>query len=290
MDVSAKVDATASASNNELLDTFHMVFSRKNLNDIDESTGLGLNNSLNYSLKTCLLLEDDKWLLGILDIDNLKNINDKIGYKDANIKIITLGRIIKEFCDEKPLKTKGFRYNNIENNKADMFAILIRYSKKISNIERRLKTLMNKINNILNITISIGLSKMNINDNNSFNFQEWINKSIKFMLNVQNSGGNDIYSDIYGDISDDNNDLTITTNTNGNNSESNKDSDLERDEISYKLGNEVLFESKGKEIAMKEDPNWILALIDADNMGLYFFILFVLFIVFERLCNWNFCK
>ena len=94
----------------------------------------------------------------------------------------------------KPLKTKGFRYKNDENNEneendnntnnintADISAILIRYSEKLSNVERILKNLMSKISNVLNITISIGLSKINENDK-YFNFEKWINKSIDFML------------------------------------------------------------------------------------------------------------
>ena len=230
-------------------------------------------------MRTCIFLKDNKWLLGILDIDNLKNINDTIGYNNANKKIITLGRIIKEFCDEKPLKTKGFKFNNKYNNnnnintissinnKADMFAILLRYSKKVENVERRLKNLMNEIENILNITISIGLSKMDIN-NDEFTFNKWINKSLNFMLNVKNNenGGNDIFSDIYNNnIQFNNNHTTITTNNNDKNTEN----DSKLNELSYELGSEESFKLKGKEISRKEDSNWILVLIDADNIGMF---------------------
>ena len=78
-----------------------------------------------------------KWLLAVLDLDGLKSMNEELGYEKADFKIQSVGRLIKQFCDEKPSKTKGFR--NTTGGKGDSFAILIRYAKKIENIERRIK-------------------------------------------------------------------------------------------------------------------------------------------------------
>ena len=112
-------------------------------------TGLLLCDALFYSLRACLLLQDKKWLLALCDIDNLKNLNDELGHNDADFVIESIGRLIKRFVDKKPSKTKGFRFdsnNDIIRGKGDLFAILIRYSVKIDNAQRRLETLMKQTN------------------------------------------------------------------------------------------------------------------------------------------------
>ena len=105
----------------------------------------------------------------MLDLDNLKSINEKLGYDKANFKIQTVGRLIKQFCDEKPTKTKGFR--NTTGGKGDSFAILIRYCEKIATIERRIKGLLSDIESLTHETVSVGLVKMKTNET----FKEWCN-------------------------------------------------------------------------------------------------------------------
>ena len=85
-----------------LLTMFNSLFNynKNNINngtevsDIDKDTGLFLSNSLNYSLRTCLCLRDNKWVLCMLDIDNLKLVNNNLGINGANFKIGEIGRII----------------------------------------------------------------------------------------------------------------------------------------------------------------------------------------------------
>lgn len=185
--------ATSKEKDNELLNDFNSLFKRKNLNDICESTQLRLTSSLNYSLKTCLFLEDQKWVLAIIDIDNLKVINEETNYSDANFVIETIGRAIKTFCDEKLFKTKGFKYQI--HGKGDMFAVLLRYSKKIENVESRINRLKEKIDNVSKVTVSIGMATIDIQENG----QEWINRAVKYMMKAKNENfGNSIVSDIRG--------------------------------------------------------------------------------------------
>ena len=85
--------ATAAVTN-EQLELFNTLFDA-NQSDIDKSTGLPLTQSLNYSLRTCLLLRDSNWILSMLNIDNLKSLNENndIGYKGADIIITQVGKI-----------------------------------------------------------------------------------------------------------------------------------------------------------------------------------------------------
>ena len=115
-------------SNEQLLSLFNKLFNGSNISDIDKLTGLPLSTSLNYSLKTCLQLNDQNWVLCMLNIDNFSKINHKLGYEGANQIIRMISNIIKEFCLNKPHSLKSFR--NKENGKGDLFAILM-HSKKI---------------------------------------------------------------------------------------------------------------------------------------------------------------
>ena len=100
-----------------------------NGDDVCKSTGLLLSTSLNYALTKHLMLQDTAWVLAVMDIDNLKVINEQIGYADANLKIDNIGRVIASFCDEDPTRTQGFRVD--EQGKGDRFAVLIKYTRSM---------------------------------------------------------------------------------------------------------------------------------------------------------------
>ena len=134
---------------------FSGFFDMNKINDRCHGTGLGLSDSLKYSLRTCLVLNDNKWLLAAIDIDNLKDINKNAWYSDANIRI---GTVIRNFCDENPMQTKGFRNSSI-TGKNDSFAVLIRYNTKLENAQSTIETLIKRINNVTNQTISVGVAK-----------------------------------------------------------------------------------------------------------------------------------
>ena len=206
-------------------------------------------DSFLYSLKTCLLLDDEKWLLATLDVDNLKAINLKHGYDGANDIINKIGIIIYNFCNEMGMKRKGFR-NQYIDGKGDMFSILIRYSKKIENAERAINNLMQQINDETNETVTVGLTKMKSNDTEI----SWIERSIELMKRAKNEqDGNGIYSDIYEIIDDDQSDVK----------------EMENNITKSGLKDESSLEVKGNEIVSNEDGNWILSIIDADNAGMY---------------------
>ena len=246
----------------ELISTFDSVFSVTTLNDKCLETGLRLAASLNYSLKTCLILKDNKWVVAVMDIDNLKHINDTTGYGAANIIIENVGTVIREFCQEKPMKTKGFRNSSIPQND-DMFAVLIRYSKKIENVETRINTLISRIFHVTNQTVSVGLAKMRTDKTNE-NETKWMQRAISLMKIVKNEkGGNGLETDIYENA------IIINEEKEESNKKNNNSKHKHR--IKHALGSQTELEEKGKEIAMLEDENWSMAIIDADNMRMYIF-------------------
>ena len=243
----------------QLLSEFNSLL-KQNQSQECSRTGLLLCDALFYCLRACLLLQDKKWLFALCDIDNLKGINDKLGYNDADFVIETIGRIIKQFVDKKPSKTKGFRFdsnNDIIRGKGDLFGILI-YAMKNENAERRLKLLMKQINNITNKTITIGVSTMQKNDN----IKDWINRSLKCLEYIKTNsemGGNEMYCN-YSDKNETKTDENESKNaaTTGNKSLST--------EMEGILKTKQEFLVKGNEIADLEDNNWTLGLLDCDNM------------------------
>ena len=67
--------ATTTNKQNVLFSTFNNLFDVQtmvNNGDKGDRGGLYGSRSLNYSLKTCLFLKDSKWVLCMLDINNLK--------------------------------------------------------------------------------------------------------------------------------------------------------------------------------------------------------------------------
>ena len=173
--------------------------------DIDNETKLYSTKALNYSLNTSLSLNDDKWVLIMLNINNLKQLNKDLGYESTNMKIKFLGTIIYDFCERNPFRFRGFRYN--KDGKGDIFAILIYCKKQLSFAETQIKLLNKKINNELGgITVSIGIAKMIKTDT----FKKWIKRCLNNITNaklIKNSNNEYIYSDI--NINLNNNNINI---------------------------------------------------------------------------------
>ena len=176
------------------LEMYDNLFGSRTNNDIDQATGLKQTTSLNYQLQTFLYLQDDRWLLAMIDIDGLADINEKLGYSRANKKINEIGTIINQFCGKLKSTLKGFKCNNLVKGKGDLFAVLIHcdhYSTtKINNktdknknrssmglglelSEKYMKKLMKRIKLSTNETVSIGIAKMNKWDT----FEEWKQRS-----------------------------------------------------------------------------------------------------------------
>ena len=238
-----------------------------------EITGLYMTGSLHYYLKKYLLLEDDSWLLAMIDIDKLKDINENIGYNNANTKIKFVGEIVKAFCDEKPNKTIGFKYKGDKetSGKGDMFAVLVKYSKKIENAQRKIESLMKRINDVINETICVGLAKMRRNEN----YKMWIKRAVIYLKYTKDKNGKgSLCSDING--IDDELEAQLKAQLAGVMNED-EEMRLQANEAAnevkigkkYQLGNKKEFDRVGLEIAQKEDENWLLLLFDCDNLGAF---------------------
>ena len=61
--------------------------SAANATKICAKTGLRFDSSLNHSLQTFLHLCDIYWVLAVMTIDNINEMNDKLGHLNVENKI-----------------------------------------------------------------------------------------------------------------------------------------------------------------------------------------------------------
>ena len=188
--VDLEMDIETTDLSDGLLDMFNTLYNQKTANhDIDETTGLPSVASLVYSLQTCIVLQDAKWVLAMCDINNLTDINDKIGYSGANHKIEEIGKIISKFVSQKPFEMKAFR--NSSNGKGALFAIVIYCDEKFEIGELYMKRLKDKIFDYSNETVSIGMTRINKYDN----VNDWIDRANNCLIQVKKNNGNNVLFD-----------------------------------------------------------------------------------------------
>ena len=256
-------DAKVTAKNNdEVLVLFNSLFNRNNINnpgDIDSGTGLPLSNSLIYSLQACILLQDRKWVLAFCDIDNLRELNDDLGYSGANHKIEDIGKIIKKFVSQKPFELKAFR--NKINGKGDSFAILIYCSKKIEFCKRFMSRLRKQIYQLSNAKVSIGMTNINKFDKN---YTTWINRANDALSNVKQKGGNDV---LFNQVDFNLKPLTQKEEQEEEDKEKKTKNGNRSEKKELELGRKEDFDAKMNEIASNDDNNWVISLLDCDNLG-----------------------
>ena len=214
---------------------------------IDALTGLPLTSQFYYALKLCILLQDDKWVLAMLNIDNLKKLNESFGYQKANLKIAMIGKMIADFCDNNPYRLKGFRNN--DDGKGDLFGVLLYCQKDTSFAQRNMQRLIKKMFDKTNVTVSVGITAMKKSKN--FTFIQWRQNTLNCIKIAKQNGGNQVYVDTTIDKS------KIS------------DNDKHSGGNGGALSSEALFNSKTKEIANNQNTNWILAIIDGDNVGAF---------------------
>ena len=259
----------STSDDKELLAIFNTLFNRNNVNnpsDTDDGTGLPLGNSLIYSMQTCIFLKDKKWVLATLDIDDLREINDNIGYSGANHKIEEIGKIISKFVSQKPFEMKAFR--NVTNGKGDLFAILLYCSKKIEFSERYMNVLKTKIFNYSNQTVSIGMATVNKYDT----FHDWMDRATNCLKKVTSNGGNGVLFDntpFETEIKKKNTGDETNDKKEDEKTVDEKKTDGDKDGTSVELADKDAFDKKMSEIASKDNDNWIIALLDCDDMGDY---------------------
>ena len=101
---------------------------------------------LKEKLQSLLLLRNELWVLAMINIDGLKQMNAKLGYHSTNDKILHTGQIMDKYCKQMEHRMILFKHNEI--SKGDIFAILFDCKKKKRNEtkeRKKIKILMKKI-------------------------------------------------------------------------------------------------------------------------------------------------
>ena len=248
-------------------------------NKICEKTGLQLIPSLNYSLHTFLHLNDSYWVLAMIAIDGLDEMNEKYGKQDAKTrKLHQIGKVVKDFCANDPRKLKGFKCNDLIDNKTgggddgepqkDLFAILMYCHPKLNRSEKYVSKLLKKIKLLTDETVSVGIAKMNQWET----FEEWKQRGLKNVKNATNIAATIETNDTTGDgtfYSDINvkyvNPILIQVD------DQDEKTQEDKEQVVNRMGNKEDFEKKMKEIANKEDYEWIGVIMEIDHFDSFVF-------------------
>ena len=100
-------------NNQRRLELYNSIFGQGR-DRICDKTGLRLTQSFNYSLQTFLYQCDNNWVLAMIEIDGLNDINTKFEYQIENRKVYQVGTVIKNFCENDPRKLKGFKCDFVD--------------------------------------------------------------------------------------------------------------------------------------------------------------------------------
>ena len=262
---------------NQRLQLYNSLFGESK-SKLCKETGLPLTQSLNYSLYTFLHLNDSNWILAMISIDQFDNIKAKLGDSNANRKIIQVGTVIKNFCENDPRKLKGFRINinnNNNNTSADnvrditddddnsnLFSILMYCYPKLDLSNKYILKLMAKIKQQTDQTVSIGIAKMNEWET----FEQWKQRAIKNLIKVQNGTATTVIENNGAFCSD----IDVKY-INPKQYANDQVDDKKEQEATKTFGTKEEFDGKMKEIANNEDYNWIAAIMEIDNLETFLF-------------------
>ena len=151
------------------------------IDENDKETGLQSESSLMKSLSSSLQMENDDWVLCLIEIDSDGDTNGDNTRKQV-------GTIIKKYVSIDPSGRKGYR---LFDSKYNRFGIFMNCS-KLGEISIRMKTLMNHIKNNCATTVFVGIAKMDLtNDCHS-----WKKRAIDNLNVAKSSGRDSMYSDI----------------------------------------------------------------------------------------------
>ena len=267
------VQSSRNVVDNDVTVISGMNFSNK---DRDKETGLLGTKAFETFVKTILLQKSGLWVLSMLNIDDLKHWNDNFTHNMGDIKIAQCGSIIKDFCEQMPQRMKAFKHNKNKQGKGDIFAILFDCESKNKNKNQKRKGIGNReekkediykfardkmfvlIEDIFEQTqvkVSVGMIPFEINKIKTM--ESWILACLNNIKIAKKNGGKQFYFSKF-----DNNSvkkLVISKN------DSKEDEKMEEKE-ECKLGDQAAFKSKIQEICGEEDTDWVLALIDCDNV------------------------
>lgn len=259
-----------SANHNKSISKERLDIYNGNETGIDKNTGLLTSQSLNRSLYQYLQLNDNNWVLAMLDVDGLASINEKLGYDGANHKITEIGRVIAAFCQKNPQKLKGYKCSEVVTGKGDLFGVLMKCNQgKLKHSELYIKKLMKKITTLTGETVSVGIAKMKEWET----YNQWKLRAYKNIAKVKETGkgSDDYYSDI--DVKFVKKAIAKQESKENINSSDEKTKEFEKKTIKKKrrLGTKKEFEEKIQEIANKEDKDWVVAVMDIDDLGEFLF-------------------
>ena len=254
----ANTTQTLQPKPNERLELYNSLFGQGR-NKICQNTGLPLVSSLNYSLQTFLYTCDLHWVLAMIEIDELENITNKLGHYRAKRKMIQVGTVIKNFCENDSRRLKGFKCNDSSDDESSVFAVLMYCYPKLLKSEKYMAKLMKKIKQQTNETVSVGIAKMNKWET----FEQWKERSVNNIENARNGKNTQtqnenvvdaFYSDIHVQYVNPTKHMAVE--------------DEKKQQRQAKLGGRKEFDKKMQEIANNEDYQWMIAIMEIDDFDL----------------------
>ena len=230
-------------------DLFDANYKRNTEDDLNSK--LFTVNAINYLLKSCVCVRDDKWVVAMIDISNLKQLNTESPQQDARLTVKGLEGIVYNFCQRQPFKFKGFRCVvnvNDDATKKNLFGMLIYCRKNFDFAEKQINVLIQEIKDEMgnnNVSISVGISKMT--DGKSF--EEWKDSAIKGMKLTKSD--HECKTDDDSTLANDEVGISLDMNL-----------VLTNWQISRYLGVENQFKSRIRQIRIHEDSDCFLAMLD----------------------------
>lgn len=155
----------------------------------DFLTQIGNRKAFDHAIKHVFNKYKSDWYLVMFDIDDFKKINDLYGHTLGDVALRTVSRVISEQLQLLPLSTSFFRVGGEE------FAILISNTdeEQVLHTMTQIKSsidqlqLMNRDNEVITITLSVGIAKPNEFDQNIKSVYE---RADSYLYIAKNSGKN----------------------------------------------------------------------------------------------------
>lgn len=210
-----------------------------------------LDPSLTQRLKNILDSNEKTWVLAIININGLKQLND-VDHATGDRAIESLEIEIKRFCEENPKRLQPFK-DDTKKGVGDRFAILIKCTKGSGSsfAEKMVQELTNRIKNIYAWSISVGLAYI-VKIDKEDTHKECYDRALDSSKRAKKQGnGNQYYWDEY-DKNLPNNSLAYDQSKSGI------------------IGNKEEYKNELKNLANSDDNDktcWVLVSIDGDNIG-----------------------
>ena len=234
--------------------------------NIEKNIELQTTKSLNESLHQHLQGKNTNYVLCMINIDQLSNLNETFGLHGGSAKRDQIVREIAQFCTKNPHKLQGFLCNDIKKSQRVLYCILIKCNdnKKLDISQRYMMKLMKHIKQLTSETVSVGIAKMNHWET----YDEWKVRAFNnISLARDGKGISPGFGELYSDIK-----VEFTQPQDVVSAEDEKTLELKEQASSnkpqrLKLGNRSEFGEKIREIMGGLDKNWIMAIMSVDKLG-----------------------